>query len=487
MKLLKDILYRVRIEQVVGSTNTAIEQVAFDSRKVVPFTAFVATRGTQVDGHAFIDKAIESGAGAIVCEELPAELKEGITYVRVVDAAATLGIMAANFFDHPSKKLKLIGITGTNGKTSTATLLFRLFRSLGHKCGLISTVEMRIGQRTIPSTHTTPDAVRLNELLAEMASERVAYCFMEVSSHSVVQERIAGLHFAAGVFMNITHDHLDYHGTFAEYIKAKKRFFDQLPASAFALVNADDPNSAVMLQNTKATKRSFAVKNMADHRARIIENQLTGLHLNIDGHDMYSRLIGEFNASNLLAVYTVATLLGESPLNVLTALSDLQPPRGRFQIVRSTGGIIGIVDYAHTPDALKNVLSTINDVCGENEQVITIVGCGGDRDRTKRPVMARIATELSSHVVLTSDNPRSEDPMAILSEMREGVQPNDQSRVWVNVDRREAIRQAVGMAKSGDVVLVAGKGHETYQEIAGVKHPFDDVAVLKETLELLHK
>ncbi len=487
MKLLKDILYRVRIEQVVGSTNTAIEQVAFDSRKVVPFTAFVATRGTQVDGHAFIDKAIESGAGAIVCEELPAELKEGITYVRVVDAAATLGIMAANFFDHPSKKLKLIGITGTNGKTSTATLLFRLFRSLGHKCGLISTVEMRIGQRTIPSTHTTPDAVRLNELLAEMASERVAYCFMEVSSHSVVQERIAGLHFAAGVFMNITHDHLDYHGTFAEYIKAKKRFFDQLPASAFALVNADDPNSAVMLQNTKATKRSFAVKNMADHRARIIENQLTGLHLNIDGHDMYSRLIGEFNASNLLAVYTVATLLGESPLNVLTALSDLQPPRGRFQIVRSTGGIIGIVDYAHTPDALKNVLSTINDVCGENEQVITIVGCGGDRDRTKRPVMARIATELSSHVVLTSDNPRSEDPMAILSEMREGVQPNDQSRVWVNVDRREAIRQAVGMAKSGDVVLVAGKGHETYQEIAGVKHPFDDVAVLKETLDLLHK
>ena len=348
-------------------------------------------------------------------------------------------------------------------------------------------METRIGQRTIPSTHTTPDAIRLNELLAEMVEERVAFCFMEVSSHSVVQERIAGLQFAGGVFMNITHDHLDYHGTFAEYIKAKKRFFDQLPATAFALVNADDANSAVMLQNTKATKRSFAVKSMADHRARIIENQLTGLHLNIDEYDMYSRLIGEFNASNLLATYTVATLLGEVPLNVLTALSDLEPPRGRFQVVRSNGGVIGVVDYAHTPDALKNVLTTINDVCGENEQVITVLGCGGDRDRTKRPIMARIATDLSSHVVLTSDNPRTEDPMAILEEMRQGVQLTDQGRVWSNADRKEAIRQAVGMAKSGDVVLVAGKGHETYQEISGMKHPFDDVAVLKETLELLHK
>jgi len=487
MKLLKDILYKVRIEQVVGSTNTAIEQITFDSRKVAPFTAFVATRGTQVDGHDFIDKAIEAGASAIVCEEMPADRKEGVTYVRVQDAAEALGVLAANFHDHPSRKLKLVGITGTNGKTSTATLLFRLFRSLGYKCGLISTVETRIGQRTIPSTHTTPDAVRLNELLAEMVSERVTHCFMEVSSHSVVQQRIAGLEFAAGVFMNITHDHLDYHGTFAEYIKAKKRFFDLLPSTAFALVNADDPNSAVMLQNTKASKHSYAVRSMADHRARIVENQLTGLHLNIDGHDVYARLIGEFNASNLLAVYTTATLMGEAPLNVLTALSDLEPPRGRFQLVRSTSGIIGIVDYAHTPDALKNVLSTINEVCGDNEQVITVVGCGGDRDRGKRPVMARIATELSSHVVLTSDNPRSEEPMAILEEMRSGVAANDQHRVWVNVDRREAIRQAVGMAKPGDVVLLAGKGHETYQEIQGVKHSFDDVAVLKETLELLHK
>jgi UDP-N-acetylmuramoyl-L-alanyl-D-glutamate--2,6-diaminopimelate ligase len=487
MKLLKDILYKVRIEQVVGSTNTAIEHIVFDSRKVTAFSAFVATRGTQVDGHAYIAKAVELGAVAIICEELPSDLKEGVTYVRVQNAAEALGLLAANFHDSPAKKLKLVGITGTNGKTSTATLLFRLFRALGYKCGLISTVEIRIGQRTIPSTHTTPDAVRLNELLAEMVAEKVTHCFMEVSSHSVVQERIAGLHFAAGVFTNITHDHLDYHGTFAEYIKAKKRFFDQLPASAFALVNADDVNSAVMLQNTKATKRSYAVRSMADHRARIVENQLTGLHLNIDGHDVYARLIGEFNASNLLAVYTTATLMGEPPLNVLTALSDLEPPRGRFQLVRSTSGIIGIVDYAHTPDALKNVLSTINEVCGDNEQVITVVGCGGDRDRSKRPVMARIATELSSHVVLTSDNPRSEEPMAILEEMRTGVVANDQHRVWVNVDRREAIRQAVGMAKPGDVVLLAGKGHETYQEIQGVKHPFDDVAVLKETLELLHK
>ena len=487
MKLLKDILYKVRIEQVVGSTNTAIEHIVFDSRKVTAFSAFVATRGTQVDGHAYIAKAVELGALAIICEELPAELKDGVTYVRVQNAAEALGQLAANFHDSPAKKLKLVGITGTNGKTSTATLLFRLFRSLGYKCGLISTVEIRIGQRTIPSTHTTPDAVRLNELLAEMVAEKVTHCFMEVSSHSVVQERIAGLHFAAGVFTNITHDHLDYHGTFAEYIKAKKRFFDQLPASAFALVNADDVNSAVMLQNTKASKHSYAVRSMADHRARIVENQLTGLHLNIDGHDVYARLIGEFNASNLLAVYTTATLMGEAPLNVLTALSDLEPPRGRFQLVRSTSGIIGIVDYAHTPDALKNVLSTINEVCGDNEQVITVVGCGGDRDRGKRPVMARIATELSSHVVLTSDNPRSEEPMAILEEMRSGVAANDQHRVWVNVDRREAIRQAVGMAKPGDVVLLAGKGHETYQEIQGVKHSFDDVAVLKETLELLHK
>ncbi|MCB9182946.1 MAG: UDP-N-acetylmuramoyl-L-alanyl-D-glutamate--2,6-diaminopimelate ligase [Flavobacteriales bacterium] len=487
MKLLKDLLYGVAIDRIEGSTNTAVERVAFDSRQVIAFTLFVAVRGTQADGHAFIAKAIEGGACAIVCEEMPAELKEGITYVRVADAAAALGILAANFFDHPSKRMRLVGVTGTNGKTSVATLLYRLFRALGKKSGLISTVEIRIGQKTVPSTHTTPDAVRLNELMAEMVEAGVTHCFMEVSSHSVVQERISGLRFAGGVFTNITHDHLDYHGTFAAYIKAKKRFFDQLPATAFALVNADDANSGVMVQNTRATKRSFAVRAMADHHARVVENQLTGLHLSIDGHDLYARLVGEFNASNLIAVYATAVLLGEAPLDILTALSDLEPPRGRFQVIRSASGVLGIVDYAHAPDALKNVLDTINEVCRGDERVITVVGCGGDRDRTKRPEMARIATMLSAHVVLTSDNPRSEDPMAILDEMRAGVPAGDQGRVFVNADRREAIRQAVGMAKPGDVVLLAGKGHETYQEINGVKHPFDDAAVLKETLELMHK
>lgn len=484
MKLLKDILYGVPIEQVEGSTNIAIEQVAFDSRTVAQLSVFVAVRGTKVDGHAFIPKAIADGASAVVCETMPDRYERGITYVRVRDAAEALALLAANFHDHPSKRLKLVGITGTNGKTSVATLLFRLFRSLGNKCGLISTVETRIGQKTLPSTHTTPDAVRLNELLAEMVEAGVTHCFMEVSSHSVVQHRVTGLRFAVGVFTNITHDHLDYHGTFAEYIKAKKRFFDQLPSAAFALVNADDPNSAVMVQNTRATKRSFAVRSMADHHARIVENQLTGLHLNIDGHDLYARLVGEFNASNLIAVYTVALLLGQAPLDILTALSDLEPPRGRFQVVRGPAGVMGIVDYAHTPDALRNVLETINTVCATDERVITVVGCGGDRDRTKRPEMARIAAALSALTVLTSDNPRSEDPMTILDEMRAGVPVGDQGRVLVNIDRREAIRQAVALAKPGDVVLLAGKGHEAYQEIKGVKHPFDDAAVLKETLEL---
>lgn len=491
MKLLKDLLYRTRIEQIDGSTNTAIEQLTFDSRAVVPFTAFVAIKGTQRDGHDHIDEAIAKGAVSIVCERLPRDRKDGVTYVRVADAQHALGIMAANFFDHPSRQLKLVGVTGTNGKTSVATLLHRLFRSLGHKSGLISTVEIKVGNTTIASTHTTPDAVRLNELLARMVAERCTHCFMEVSSHSVVQERITGLEFDVAVFTNITHDHLDYHGTFDNYLKAKKRFFDDLPEEATALVNADDPNGAVMLQNTRAAKRSYGVRNMADHRARVVENQLSGLHLSIDGHDVYTRLVGDFNASNLLAVYAVATLLGEAPLNVLTALSDLEPPRGRFQVVRGpdagTGaGPLGIVDYAHTPDALKNVLGTIGEV-NRAGRVITVVGCGGDRDRSKRPVMARIAAEMSDLVVLTSDNPRSEDPQTIIHEMRVGLLPADQQRVFVNADRREAIRMAVGMAKTGDVVLVAGKGHETYQEVKGVKHPFDDAAVLRETLELMHK
>jgi len=487
MKLLKDILYKTHLEQVVGDTNSAIEKIAFDSRAVTALTAFVAVRGTASDGHAFIETAIANGAAAIICEDMPKRLKDGVTYVRVDDSRHALAIMAANFFDHPSRKLKLVGVTGTNGKTSVVTLLYKLYRALGNKCGLISTVEIRINNTVVPATHTTPDPIRLNELMAEMLAAGVTHCFMEVSSHSIVQERIAGLHFVLGVFTNITHDHLDYHKTFDAYIQAKKAFFDELPAGAFALVNADDAHSAVMVQNTKAKKCSFAVRNLADHRARIIENQLTGLQLNIDGHDMFSRLVGEFNASNLLAVYTSAILLGERPIDVLTALSDLEPPRGRFQVVRGSTGVIGIVDYAHTPDALKNVLSTIADVCGDRDKVVTVVGCGGDRDRAKRPVMAAIAVSMSRATILTSDNPRSEEPMAIIEEMRRGILAADGSRVFVNIDRREAIRQAVAMTKPGDVVLVAGKGHENYQEVRGERHHFDDAEVLKETLELMQK
>lgn len=487
MKLLKEILYKTRIEQVVGSTNAAIERIEVDSRAVVPFTAFVAVHGAVTDGHLHIEKAVEAGATAVLCEVMPERMKDGVAYVRVADTHHALAMMACNFFDRPSEKLKLVGITGTNGKTSVATLLFELYRALGFKCALISTVEIRIGTAIIPATHTTPGPVELNALLARMVSEKVAYCFMEVSSHSIVQQRIAGLHFVLGVFTNITHDHLDYHHTFDAYIQAKKAFFDQLPAGAHALVNADDVHSAVMVQNTKAAKSSYALRNIADHRARVIEDQLTGLHLEVDGHDMFSRLIGDFNASNLLAVYSSALLLGADPLTVLTALSDLGPPRGRFQVVRGPKGIIGIVDYAHTPDALKNVLATIAEITGDKERVISVVGCGGDRDRTKRPIMAAIAAAMGRQVVLTSDNPRSEDPMSIIDEMRTGLLPADKGRVFVNVDRREAIRQAVGLAKPGDVVLVAGKGHEDYQEINGHRSPFDDVAVLSETLEQMSK
>ncbi len=486
MKPLKDILYQARLEQVAGDTNTPIAQVAFDSREVKPGTAFVAVRGTAGDGHGFIDAAIAKGAAAIICEEMPAQLQEGIAYVRVADSRHALAIMAGNLHDHPDRRLKLVGVTGTNGKTSVATLLYELYTALGHACGLISTVEVRVAGQVRPATHTTPDPVQLNRLLAGMADAGVSHCFMEVSSHAVVQQRIAGLQFVLGIFTNITRDHLDFHKTFDAYIRAKKGFFDALPATAKALVNADDPHGAVMLQNTKAAKHTYALHNVADHRARILENQLTGLHLNIDGHDVYSRLVGEFNASNLLAVHAAAMLLGERPLDVLTALSGLEPPPGRFQVVRG-GDIIGIVDYAHTPDALKNVLSTIVAVCGDRGRVITVVGCGGDRDRGKRPLMAAIAASMSRSVVLTSDNPRSEEPGAIIEEMRAGLLPADLARAFVNADRREAIRQAVAMAAPGDVVLLAGKGHETYQEVCGVRHHFDDVEVLKETLELLRK
>lgn len=482
MKLLRDILYKAGLLEVQGSTNVAITAMSFDSRKVGKDSLFIAVKGTLSDGHAFIEKSIAAGAVAVVCQEFPAELNERVTYVKVSDSAQALGIMASNFYDNPSAALKLVGITGTNGKTTTVTLLFQLFRAMGFKAGMLTTVRNMINSEEIPSTHTTPDAVELNRLLRLMADAGCKYAFMEVSSHSVVQERIAGLQFAGGAFTNITHDHLDYHKTFDEYIKAKKRFFDQLPADAFALVNKDDANGSIMVQNTRALKRSYSITSLADFKCRVLENQFTGLHLSIDSTEMWSKLIGSFNAYNLLAVYATAMLLGQDKMNVLTTLSTLGSVEGRFQYVRNDNGITGIVDYAHTPDALQNVLKTIQDIRTGNEQVITVVGCGGDRDAAKRPVMARIACELSNRVILTSDNPRSEDPNKILEQMKEGVAPQYNRSTLTISERLDAIRTAVALARPGDIVLVAGKGHEKYQEINGVKLPFDDMEVLKENL-----
>jgi UDP-N-acetylmuramoyl-L-alanyl-D-glutamate--2,6-diaminopimelate ligase len=482
MKLLSDILYKAGLIEVNGSTNVAITSMTFDSRKVEKDGLFVATRGTQSDGHDFIEKAISLGAVAVVCEEFPATINEKVSYAKVSDSAAALGIMAANFYDHPSEALKLVGVTGTNGKTTTVTLLFQLFRAMGNKAGMFTTVRNMINSEEIPSTHTTPDAVELNRLLRKMADAGCKYAFMEVSSHSVVQKRISGLHFTGGVFTNITHDHLDYHKTFDEYLKAKKTFFDQLPSDAFALTNKDDKNGGVMLQNTRALKRSYSVLSSADYKCRILENHFTGLQLNIDSTEMWSKLIGSFNAYNLLAVYATAMLLGQDKMNVLTTLSTLGSVEGRFQYVRNDNGVTGIVDYAHTPDALQNVLKTINDIRTGNEQVITVVGCGGDRDTAKRPVMAGIACELSDRVILTSDNPRSEDPETILAQMQKGVEKHNTKKTLSITDRKEAIRTAVALARPGDIVLVAGKGHEKYQEIKGVKYPFDDMEMLKENL-----
>ncbi len=483
MKLLSDILYKVRLEEVVGSTHMAISSVAFDSRKVKKDSLFVATRGTASDGHHYIELAIEAGAIAILCEEFPESRKENITYIKVADSSYSLGIIACNFFDNPSEKLKVVGVTGTNGKTTTVTLLFNLFRALGYSVGLLSTVQNKINATVIPATHTTPDSLALNELLAMMVEQGCEYVFMEVSSHAVVQHRISGLNFAGAVFSNITHDHLDYHKTFEEYIKAKKGFFDQLSSGAFALVNKDDRNGLVMLQNTKAEKHTYALKNVADFKCRIIENHLAGLFLNIDGQDIWVKLIGTFNAYNVLAVYATAVLLKQDKTNVLTALSNLNSVEGRFQYVKSANGVIGIVDYAHTPDALKNVLETIKDIRNGNESVITLVGCGGDRDAAKRPVMAAIACEYSDRVILTSDNPRSEDPEAILDQMQKGVNPNHAKKTLRITDRKEAIRTACSLSKKGDIILIAGKGHEKYQEIKGVKHHFDDMEILKETIK----
>lgn len=485
MKLLSDILYKARLEEVIGSTNLAISSVTFDSRKVKKDALFVATRGTATDGHHYIEKAIESGAAAIVCEDLPEVQRENVTYVKVTDSSLALGYIACNFYDHPSEKLKLVGVTGTNGKTTTVTLLFNLFKSLGYSVGLLSTVQNKINNEVIPSTHTTPDALSLNELLAQMAEQGCQYVFMEVSSHAVVQHRIAGLNFTGAVFSNITHDHLDYHKTFDEYIKAKKKFFDNLPEEAFALVNKDDRHGMVMLQNTKAQKHTYALRSVADYKCRIIENHLNGLLLNIDGKEVWVKLIGSFNAYNTLAVYAAAVLLKQDKDQVLIALSNLDSVEGRFQYVKSKSGVIAIVDYAHTPDALKNVLDTIKDIRTGNEQVITVVGCGGDRDTTKRPIMAQIACDHSDRVILTSDNPRSEDPEEILNQMQAGINPVDAKKTLRISDRKEAIKTACSFAKNGDIILVAGKGHEKYQEIKGVKHPFDDFEIVKDNFKTL--
>lgn len=481
---LQEILYGIAITKLVGNTNREVNALVFDSRQVAKGDVFFAIKGTLSDGHAYINSVLSAGVSVVVCEKIPEEVVADVTYVQVADSSAALGKMAANFYDNPSAKLQLIGITGTNGKTTIATLLFKLFRELGYKVGLISTVDNHINDRVIVATHTTPNPIALNMLLQDMVDAGCDYCFMEVSSHAVVQHRIEGLSFAGGVFSNITHDHLDFHKTFDNYIKAKKAFFDGLPSSAFALTNLDDKNGMVMLQNTKAVKKTYALKHLADFKANIIENSFNGLHLNIDHADVFFKLVGSFNAYNLLAVYGTAMLLDQDQLTVLTTLTSLTGAEGRFDYM-TAHGIIGIVDYAHTPDAVQNVLSTIHDIRKGTEQVITIIGCGGDRDKTKRPIMAQVACDWSDKVILTSDNPRTENPQTIVEEMEKGVSPTNRRKTLSIVDRREAIKTACHLAKPGDIIVLAGKGHEKYQEINGVRYHFDDKEVLMEQLNLI--
>ncbi len=458
-----------------------------DSRNVKPFCVFVAIVGVASDGHSFIEQAIKGGAVAIVCEKFPDQLQENITYVKVQNSAEALGYMACNYYDDPSEKIKVVAVTGTNGKTTTATLLYRMARKMGFKAGLLSTVENRVNDKIISATHTTPDALSLNKLLDDMATEGCEFCFMEASSHALHQHRLTGVRLTGAIFTNITHDHLDYHKTFNEYIKAKKILFDTLPSSAFALVNNDDKHGEIMLQNCKARKKTYAVKSMADYKVKVLENGFSGLHLSIQNNELYTKLIGGFNAYNLACVYATAIELGLNNLEVLTALSTLEAPEGRFQYMKTASGITAIVDYAHTPDALKNVLATIKEIRTGNEQVITLVGCGGDRDKTKRPEMASITANFSDRVILTSDNPRSENPEEIISEMKAGLDPVQMKKSLAITDRREAIKLACTLAQPGDIVLIAGKGHEKYQEINGVKHPFDDFEIVSETLKTLDK
>jgi UDP-N-acetylmuramoyl-L-alanyl-D-glutamate--2,6-diaminopimelate ligase len=481
---LKDILYKVHITSTSGSMTVEVKGICFDSRKAKPGFLFVAVKGTQSDGHLYIEKAVDLGVIAVVAEKLPERISDNISYVTVKDSAQALGIIAANFYHHPSHRLKLVGVTGTNGKTTVATLLYQLFNSMGHRSGLLSTVVNKIVDNEIPATHTTPDPIELNELLVQMVEARCTHCFMEVSSHAVDQKRVTGLKFEGAVFTNITHDHLDYHKTFENYIKAKKEYFDSLTSDAFALVNADDKRGMVMLQNTRARKQSFGLKKMVDFKGKIITNSIEGLELEIGNKNVWFKLIGDFNAYNLLAVYGTAILLGGDSDEILTHLSALPGAAGRFELIGRGSKITAIVDYAHTPDALKNVLETIAHFRTGAEQVITVVGCGGNRDRSKRPLMASIACRFSDKVVLTSDNPRDEDPMEIIREMQTGIGPSETRKTLVLVNREEAIKTACMLAKQRDIILVAGKGHEQYQEIKGVKYPFDDREVLERMLKM---
>jgi len=484
---LKDILYKVSLEKVVGNTAVAFRELQFDSRKVGLDDVFIAIKGTQSDGHQFIKKAIDQGALAVVCQQIPKEIINGITYLQVQDTQQALAIMASHFYGNPSAELQLVGVTGTNGKTTIATLLYTLFTSAGYKVGLLSTIKVIIGTTEHAATHTTPDSLAINKYLRQMVDAGVAYCFMEVSSHGIDQKRTEGLHFAGGIFTNLSHDHLDYHTSFKQYRDVKKTFFDGLPKTAFALTNADDKNGPVMLQNTKARKYTYALKTIADYKAQILENQLQGLLLKINNQELWVKLIGNFNAYNLLAIYATAEQLGLEELEILQLLSTLESVDGRFQYIVSEGKITAIIDYAHTPDALKNVLETINTIRSGNEQLITVVGCGGDRDVEKRPKMGAIAAQLSTKVIFTSDNPRSENPDTIIQHIEAGVPPQHYKKTIAISDRKQAIKTACQMANEHDIILVAGKGHETYQEIQGVRSEFDDRKTISELLIALNK
>ncbi|MHA7842245.1 MAG: UDP-N-acetylmuramoyl-L-alanyl-D-glutamate--2,6-diaminopimelate ligase [Winogradskyella sp.] len=487
MKILKDILYKVTINAVAGSTGVSVNKIEFDSRKVETNDVFVAIRGTLTDGHKYIEKAIADGATSVVCEVLPETLHDGITYVEVANSNQALAFMAANYFEHPSENLKLVGVTGTNGKTTVTSLLYQLFKKAGYKVGLLSTVKIMVDNTEYKATHTTPDSLTINKYLKLMNNEGVEFCFMEASSHGIHQSRTEGLKFAGGIFTNLSHDHLDYHESFAEYRDVKKSFFDHLPKDAFALSNMDDKNGLVMLQNTEAKKYTYALKNYADYRAQILENEFSGLLLKVNDSELWTKLIGSFNAYNILAIYGAAELLGLEKDEILRLISELDNVSGRFQYFISDEKITAIVDYAHTPDALKNILETINSIRTKNEELITVVGCGGDRDKTKRPKMAHIASALSTKVIFTSDNPRTEVPEAIIEDMEKGVEPQNFKKTLSITDRRQAIKTACQMAEAKDIILIAGKGHETYQEIKGERFNFDDYKTVQEFLRIMKK